>query len=579
MIFDFDKILQVIEDKKKIRKFKLILFLNFINFFIEILTLISIPIFASLLLDENFIIEKFQIDLASFFGEGNLLISFGIFVVILFLIKNIFLIFLTYLQSNFIKEVKKNVAKKVFHNYLYNSYLYHLNLTPSELTRNATYSVQHFGYYLFYIINLTRELFSIIFIVLLLVFVEPLIVLISCTFLFFISFFYLKNFKTEIKQKAKENQKLNDVFTKYLYNTFSSIKDVKILQKEKDILKIFLEKISIYEKNLFFFKILEKLPRVTLEVFSVGFILFLCVAIFKVIDNTTEQLAVLSLFIVSTIRILPSVSAVNGCINYLKIFQPALRLIAKEYEKFNLQKKINKRAEEKKEYKKNLDVKENLIVLENISFEFNSKKKILNKINLSISEGETNCFIGTTGAGKSTLINIMLGLLPPKHGNIFFKNKNILSDLSYWYESISIVSQEPFLLETSIKNNITFNINEESCDLKKLDKAIQIAELQDTILNLPKGIETLISSNALNLSGGEKQRIALARAIYKDAQIFFLDEFTSAIDEKTENLIMYNLKNKLPNKTFIIISHKKKTIQACDKVWELKNGILFKKEN
>ena len=493
----------------------------------------------------------------------------------MFVIKNIFLIFLTYLQADFIKEVKKRIAEKIFQNYIYNSYEYHLKSTPSELTRNATYSVQHLGYYIFHLINLTREVFAIIFIVLLLIFVEPIIVLISCTFLFFISFFYLKKFKKEIKDKAKENQTLNDLFTKYLYNTFSSIKDIKILKKEKDILKSFLEKINIYEKNLFFVQILEKLPRTVLEVFSVGFILFLSVIIFKIIDNTTEQLAVLSLFIVSTIRILPSVSTVNGCINYLKIFQPSLLLIAKEYERSDIQDQINLKDTENLEYKKNLDIKKNLIVLENITFEFNSQKQILNKINFSISEGEMNCFIGATGVGKSTLFNIMLGLLTPSEGNIFFKNKNIVGNISNWYENISFVSQDPFLLETSIKNNITFNINKSGIDNKKLNKAIEISELNDTILNLSNGIETSVSSNALNLSGGEKQRIALARAIYKDAPIFFLDEFTSAIDEKTENLIMKNLKQKLPNKTYIIISHKKETIDVCDKVWKIENGKII----
>ena len=150
--------------------------------------------------------------------------------------------------------------------------------------------------------------------------------------------FFIKN-KKIIKQKAKENQNLNDLFTKYLHNSFSSIKDVKILKKEKDILNNFSKKINIFEKNLFFFQILEKLPRTTLEVFSVAFILFLCVIIFKIIDNPTEQLAILSLFAVSTIRMLPSVSSINASLNYLKIFRPSLILIYEEYEKFELRDK------------------------------------------------------------------------------------------------------------------------------------------------------------------------------------------------------------------------------------------------
>ena len=576
MIFNFDKVLKIINDRKDIKKLKFIFFLNFINFTIEIITLVSIPIFAALLLDKNFINKKFDIDLTQYFGSENILISFGVFIIFLFLIKNIFLIFLTYLQTNFTKNLKIKVAEKIFQNYLYSAYSYHLDFSPSELTRNATYSVQHLGYYIFHLINLFREVIAILFIVSLLLFVEPIIVLISSTFLFFVSFFFIKNFKKDIKQKAKENQNLNDLFTKYLHNSFSSIKDVKILKKEKDILNNFSKKINIFEKNLFFFQILEKLPRTTLEVFSVAFILFLCVIIFKIIDNPTEQLAILSLFAVSTIRMLPSVSSINASLNYLKIFRPSLILIYEEYEKFELRDKKNKQKIDKFYFKENLDIKKNFIISENISFKFKSKKEILNNINFSISEGETICITGATGSGKSTLFNLMLGLLLPSRGNIYFKNENILKDISLWYDNVSIVSQEPYLLETSIKNNITFNIKEADTDFIKLNKAIKISELQDTISNLPLGIETKVSTQAMNLSGGEKQRIALARAIYKDSPIFFLDEFTSAIDEKTENLIMNNLKKYLFNKTFIIISHKRKTIESCDKVWKLENGNLLK---
>ena len=199
--------------------------------------------------------------------------------------------------------------------------------------------------------------------------------------------------------------------------------------------------------------------------------------IFKIIDNPTEQLAILSLFAVSTIRMLPSVSSINASLNYLKIFRPSLILIYEEYEKFELRDKKNKQKIDKFYFKENLDIKKNFIISENISFKFKSKKEILNNINFSISEGETICITGATGSGKSTLFNLMLGLLLPSRGNIYFKNENILKDISL-YDNVSIVSQEPYLLETSIKNNITFNIKEADTDFIKLNKGIKIFELQ-----------------------------------------------------------------------------------------------------
>ena len=192
-------------------------------------------------------------------------------------------------------------------------------------------------------------------------------------------------------------------------------------------------------------------------------------------------------------------------------------------------------------------------------------------LNLRINQGEMNCIIGETGSGKSTLFNIMLGLLEPKSGNVFFNNENIKKDITKWYNSISLVSQDPYLFEASIKKNITFNIADETIDEEKLKNAIYTTALSETINKLPDGLDTQINTQAINLSGGEKQRIALARAIYKNSEILFLDEFTNAIDDETEKKIMQNLK-KLKNKTFIIISHKKNTIDQCDKVWRLDRG-------
>ncbi len=192
---------------------------------------------------------------------------------------------------------------------------------------------------------------------------------------------------------------------------------------------------------------------------------------------------------------------------------------------------------------------------------------------MSVAEGEYACIIGETGSGKSTLLNIILGLLNPDKGGIYYKNNNINLDIRSWHQDISLVSQDPYLLEESIAKNISFELQEEKIDYKKLEKAIEISEIKDLISSLENGIHTKVNALSSNFSGGEKQRIAIARAIYRDTPILLLDEFTNAIDDKTEQLILSNIK-KLKNKTLIMISHKKNTIDYCDKVLQLQSGIL-----
>jgi len=535
---------------------------------LELTSILSVPIFASILIDKNYLISKFDVELPIYLANYDPILIASVLVVSLFLLKNIFYIFLIYKQSELIKRIKTDVSEKVFNQYLLGSYSQHLNRDPSTITRDTTYTVQSFGFYLFHLINLFRESISVIFIILLLLFVKPIIVVSSGVLLVSITYLFLKKLKKPLSSKANENQELSKLFTKEVHNTFLSIKDVKILKKESDVLKNFKTKIQKYENNLYFFQILEKLPKTILEVFSIIFILILSFALLSISANKVELFTLLSLFVVATIRLLPSFTSINTSLNYLKIFEPSILTLIK-LNKTSLGFSINQ-----KDFKEKYDSFEktkNIIVVEKLFFGYLENQLNLKDLNLRINQGEMNCIIGETGSGKSTLFNIMLGLLEPKSGNVFFNNENIKKDITKWYNSISLVSQDPYLFEASIKKNITFNIADETIDEEKLKNAIYTTALSETINKLPDGLDTQINTQAINLSGGEKQRIALARAIYKNSEILFLDEFTNAIDDETEKKIMQNLK-KLKNKTFIIISHKKNTIDQCDKVWRLDRG-------
>ena len=198
----------------------------------------------------------------------------------------------------------------------------------------------------------------------------------------------------------------------------------------------------------------------------------------------------------------------------------------------------------------------------------------LSKDKFIVKKGERIGLIGESGTGKSTLFHIMLGLLNPSGGDVFYQNESIFKNLTTWRNEIGYISQNIYLLDSTIERNIAFNFQDEPVDREKLNKAINIANLEEKILSLPKGFKTLVGNDGHRLSGGERQRIAIARAAYKNPNIFFMDESTSALDSKTESIIMNNLNKTLKDKTFVIIAHRKTTIDKCDKIWQLKNGKL-----
>jgi ABC-type bacteriocin/lantibiotic exporter with double-glycine peptidase domain len=196
---------------------------------------------------------------------------------------------------------------------------------------------------------------------------------------------------------------------------------------------------------------------------------------------------------------------------------------------------------------------------------------------MNIEKGSIVGITGQTGAGKSTLFHLMLGLLTPQQGNIFYKGKDIFADLSAWRKEIGYISQNIYLLDGSIKKNITFNFFGENIDDLKLNYSIKVSGLEDRINKLKNGLDSEVGVEGLKFSGGEKQRIAIARAIYQNPNILFMDESTSALDDETEEVIISNLFNAFKDKTIIIIAHRQKTINRCSVVWNLKNGALSSK--
>lgn len=573
------KILGKLLNNKEFIFFKIILLLNSAMFFLEGVSLISIPIFASILIDSSYIFDKFEIlknnSYLAVLEHNQLIILFGSIVIISFVVKNVFLIFLTIFQGNFQRKIKSNIAEKLFRYYINMPYLLHLDKNPAYLSRYVSTEITNLNTYLVNFILHFRELITIFVILILLIFSSPGFILLIFFVFGLIGLSFLKIIKSFINLRAKKNIELGKNLTETIYETFGSIKDIKVQMKENKVIDYFKKDFHQLENNNYYFFIIEKLPKIILEFLAISILVLISVFfINKVNNNITEILPVLSLILVSIFRFLPAFNAVTVSRYYMRLTKPSVEIIVDEINKSSIITESQNFSDNEKNY--DLD-KNRYLEVKDLSFSYDNKSsRPLKNINFEIKKGEFIGITGKTGSGKSTLFLMLMGLLKPEGGVVSHYGQNINKDIRIWKKKLGYVSQNIFLLNGSLKKNILLNFDnsdDEECNYEILNQCIEIAELKPKIDSLQYGLDTYIGINGSKLSGGEKQRLAIARVLYRDPEIILMDESTNALDEKTEDKILNNLRSETLNKkTILIISHRKNTLNKCDKVLNLDLG-------
>ena len=275
----------------------------------------------------------------------------------------------------------------------------------------------------------------------------------------------------------------------------------------------------------------------------------------------------IGLFAIASFRMLPSINKILVSLQNIRSTLPAVDVLSSE---------LNNKDENKKSFenKKELIFKDSL-ALENVSFKYSDKRKFeFNKINLKIKKNKMIGLIGESGSGKSTLVDLIVGLLLPDEGSIKVDGQNINNHLDDWRSKIGYVSQTTYLMDESLEKNIAYTLNEDEIDKTRVNETIRLSELDKVLVGLPDGIKTIVGERGVQLSGGQIQRIGIARALYHNPELLIFDEATSSLDSTTEDKIINTIKNFKNIKTIIIISHRLSAVKHCDKVYNLENGLI-----
>ncbi len=573
------KNLKLILDKKDTNKVIFIFFLNCLVAVLEFCSIGSIPILANVVINyetflSNISNENIKILFSSYSLNEIIIFSFLI-VVLLFFLKNILLFSIIYFEQKFYKGLNYKLSKKFFDYYVNSKYEFHVKNKPSELASNIDNETIYAVALVNYIGLLFRDSLVVLVIAGLLLYVNFFVTLtISSVFILTLFFFY-SLIKPKLHIKSKKNIVLREEIIKLLNETFGSIKELKVFKKTHSLQKLYNAKINEFQKNEFFIQVVNKTPRLVFEVVAIMFLLILFLYLVLQSYDFNSSIPIFSLLIVSFVRLIPAFNSIATSLNYIKICNPSLSKISKGIQEMTTNKDTEINSQEKK--RESFYDKEKSIVFKNINFKYpNNNRDVLKNLSIDIRSKDHIGIIGNTGSGKSTFINLMLGLLKPTSGMISIGNKkniNFLSD----YINIGYISQNIFLLNTSIKENILFNFgdsNAEKVDTQFYKKVLSVTNLNDFIEKFPSKDDTIIGDNAINVSGGQKQRIALARAILNQPDILILDEATNALDYETEDTIMKNLSEIFKDKILIIVGHRPGTLKKCKKIYKLESGNL-----
>lgn len=550
-----------------VRSISYIIILTCFNAIFELFGIgLVIPFLSIFTNEENTLIEYFP--LLNNLGKEHLIIVFLLIFLFIFTLKNLFLVFFQKLKINFAYDLAKNVSTKLYLQYLKKNYIFFTLKNTSELIRNSTAETHLFSFGVIVpILALISDMIIFLAILIFLIFYNPIATLVaSFTMILFGLLLVLFQLK-KLKLFGSIRQIHENFLLKLVTESIGNIKEIILSNNQKFFVDKFFyhndENAKAGKKRDFFYI----LTRPILEVLSIFMFLILVYILVKFNNNSSEIFIILGVFSFASIKLVPTISNLMKGIQGLRYNSVVVDLIYNEfindYEQYNIENK------DKVEKKDNLQFKKINFVKVGYSYPSTSIN-IFNDMDVEINKGEKVGFIGQSGSGKTTLINLITGLLKPSTGVIKLNNENLQENIREWQKIIGYVSQNVYLADESILFNLTLKKVGKKIDMDRVNHLINILDLDELVKSKKDGLNTKVGDKGITISGGQMQRIGIARALYDKPKILILDEATNALDYDTQNKVLKNMYEDMKKETVISVSHDKNALKYCEKVYSVK---------
>lgn len=514
----------------------------------------------------------------------TLLILLGISIVILYFMKNMVILFSVYQQNKLSVSINKELSTSMLNSYMKRPYEFFLEHNSADIMRGVNADINGVYSIISNMFKLATELLKCSAIAILLLVVDwPMaigIVLLAgiCTIAVTMGF---KSIMSDMGRKQREATKQCG---KHTYQAINGIKEITVMRRRENFVKKYDKAADLRRETNLAYSFITACPNRIIETVCIGGIMgVVCMRIAQG-TNMADFVPQLGVFAVAAFQILPSISNISACVSGMVFYRPTLE---EAYDNITAARKYDKNRSELS-WKDNTTrlVSDNTcttfsdkIELKNIVWKYdNTDKNVLEGLSLKIYKGQSIAFIGSSGAGKTTLADVILGLLPPQEGAIMVDGKSIYAIPDEWSKMIGYVPQSVFLIDDTIRNNVSFGLLPEEIDDDRVWKALELAQLAEFVRSLPQGINTIVGERGVRFSGGQRQRVAIARALYYNPDILVLDEATSALDGETENAVMESIETLQGNKTLIIVAHRLTTIKSCDKIFEVVDGKAIERD-